>query len=656
MNDLATLSDAELTALYQQAAPQPTSFANAYSRAAARSLTANLFDELVGLAEAGGRAPDSAEPLGLGNIIRGGYRRMTGDETAGRLYGEATARERAASKKAETDQPGATLAGELTGAFALPLGAAIRAPTLGARMVQGAGVGAAYGGASGFGEGEGLGDSAGRAAFGTGAGGLLGGLGVPIVEGAIKGVGALASYPINAVRGAINPTGAAERAIGRAYGEATQADPRGLNRLRPAELTPGGPATVMDVLGQPGRDLARSAANISGGARDTLNQTLNERFESQGGRLTGWLRSTFHFPDVHSQQAAIKQAAQQVNRPAYGKAFQNPNAASVWDEGFEQMAQAPVMQEAIRGAMVNAKNEAAKMGFTPPRNPFKADADGRIRLMPDKDGNPITPSLQFWDVVKKNLDKMNSRESQFWAQTLRDRLDDIVPDYGVARAGAAHFFKARDAMEAGQNFVAMNFAIPQTRTALAKMTATERQLFQDGFVSRLVETIEAVPDRADVVRRLYNSTAAKDKIQLALGTDRARELEAMLRVEGIMQQSLRAVQGNSTTVLQAVTAGLAGAGGGGWLGFDPTTSGALAAVATAGKRGVDMRVAGRIAELLTSKDPAVFQRGIQMLARNNTMMNRLRAMDSGAARLSSGQASGASLPMSAAGIGRADED
>ena len=148
-----------------------------------------------------------------------------------------------------------------------------------------------------------------------------------------------------------------------------------------------------------------------------------------------------------------------------------------------------------------------------------------------------------------------------------------------------------------------------------------------------------------------------EKIQIALGPQRAGELEAMLRVENIMQQGLRGVQGNSTTAAQIATLGLAGAAGGGAIGWDPTTAGASGlglALATAGKKGLDQRVANRIAQILTSNDPAVLRRGAQMFANNQRLMNVLRTLDSGAIRVGAQQIR---FPIpQAAGIGRAEDE
>lgn len=629
---------------------------DAFARGLANTATFNFADELTGLGTAGmeGTNQESLNPLEshpIANIVRGGYRKFTGALGAQEAYERGQQESRTATKQAEADQPAASIAGNVAGALTLPVGAALKAPTLFGRIWRGSAVGSGVGAASGVGEGEGFADRAAKGATGALVGGAIGGGGVPVIEGAVRGASLLASKPVGMVRAALDPQGAAERAIGRAGQEAERADPNAVNRLLPGQM--GGPATVLDTLGQPGRNLARSAANISGEAKDVLSQTLDPRFEEQVPRLVNWLRSKFNYPDAHAQQQAIEATGKAVNNPAYATARRD-GIGGVWDQELAELSQAPPMQDAIKAAIRQAQTKSAP-----------DVAQGAAALTARWMSPQGKPTIEFWDLVKRQVDQeinvakragRNEDVSDLMGikSTLVGKLDAAVPSYAQARQGAAGFFRAENALEAGQNFVTENFAIPQTRQALSRMSQSERKLFEDGFVSRFVETLQKIPDRADVVRRIFNSPEAKAKFEVALGPQRAAEFEAMLRVENIMQQGLRGVQGNSTTVMQLAGVGLAGATGGGLLGFDPTASGLASALAAAGKRGVDQRVARRVADLLTSNDPAVIQRGAQAIAASPRLMGVLRTLDSGAARIGGQQAPKNLLP-TASGA-RADSD
>jgi hypothetical protein len=652
-------------------APPPTSTTEAGARSAAIGVTANFYDELRGLMEAGGLNPK--DPASLGALLSGAYKYWTGDEKAAEKYDMTVARERGLTQKAEADQPVASITGNIVGGAILPLGAAARGASLAERATQGARVGAAVGGLSGVGAGE---DTAGRVvggAVGAGAGAALGAAVPAVVEGAVR-TGRAASVPIaNAVRGIRDPEGEAARRVALGLQRDIQADPQAAQRLTPAEfgasVQSGGPATIMDLGGETTRALARSAANTSPEGRGVLNRAINDRFEGQTGRVTTWLNDTFNFPNATAQQEALEQTARAVNRGAYARAYNDRGAQSLWDGTFEQISQAPVVQDAIRGATRTGGNQAAAQGFTPIRNPFRFDEQSQRMVLADPN---VRPNLQFWDHVKRNLDdtvtklqrtgeNSAARDAIQLRTALLGHIDNQVPAFAQARAGAAHFFGAENALEAGQNFVMQNFAAPATRRALANMTPTERQLFQDGFVSRYIETLNRVGDRRSILNQIGANPAAREKLTIALGPQRATELEAGLRAEGIMDFARGAVQGNSTTARQLTELGLAGGTYGIGTGFDimnPNPSALMSAAlvygAARGRTRINENLARHVAELLVSNDPRHVIRGVQMVSRNQNMLNSLRSFDQGLSRVSSQQAPGVPA-LQAAGVSRAED-
>lgn len=473
----------------------------------------------------------------------------------------------------------------------------------------------------------------------------------PVTAGAVGGaVGAVSPaggrlvnakvvQPIsNVIRGIRDPAAEAERIVAGGIDRDIRNSDRGLTlQEMQAAKSEGQPAMLMDAGGETTRGIARSAANVSPEGRATLTRAIDERFESQSPRLGEWLQKTFHYPNADAQQDALDKIARTVNRPNYAKAY-SEGANLRWSEGFEQISQAPVVQDAIRKAMVSAKNDAAKLGFTPPKNPFQFDEGGRLRLKTDANGNRMEPNLQFWDIVKRNLDKTGTPEARDWSRILREHLDMLVPSYGTARAGAARFFGAGDALEAGQNFVgaSQKFGLPAARKQLAKMSPDERQLFQDGYVSRLIETIDKNPDRRSIVNKIAVSPAAKEELNVALGRERAGEVLGRLHIENIMDLARPAVEGNSTTVRQLVELGLAtGVGGYDSYTGDPQAlmHAALVWGAARGHRVIDERVAKEVAKLLVSNDVGKLQKGLRILTRNQNMMGAIRNADAGLAAI-----------------------
>lgn len=632
---------------------------NAGARGVAQGLTANFGDEIRGLVEASGANPD--EPASVYKLLSGALKYWGGDTDAKKRYDETTTRERAETAAAEAQHPIASTVGNIAGAVALPLGAAANAATLPARIGRGAAVGAGLGAVSGVGEGQGFVDSASRAVTGAAIGGALGGAAPAVIEGAVRGGRALAAPIANAVRGVRNVDDEAARRVALSVQRDMQADPGAASRLTPAEFAAsrqsGGPATVMDIGGETTRALARSAANTSPEGRAALSRTINDRFEGQTDRVTGWLRNTFHFPDADAQARAISDVSKTVNKPAYAKAYQQ-GRAGIWDDELSELSQAPVVQDAVTAAIKQAQNKSAG-----------GQLNGSTLARWSNDGKP---TLEFWDLVKRQLDqeinvaKRAGRDEDVGTltevkNTILQKLDDAVPDYAKARAGAAHFFGAENALDAGKKFVSNSMSATEARRGLSKMSPQERQLFQDGFVSEYIDNISKIGDRRSVLNKIAESPAAREKLNIAIGPQKAAELESGLRVEGIMDLARNAVQGNSTTARQLAELGLAGGTygigtGGDVLNPSPSAlmNAALVYGAARGKNKINENVSRKVAELLTSSDPTKLLQGIRVVAHNQNLFNSLRSADRGLARIGGEQAPNG-IAVQAAGVGRADD-
>jgi hypothetical protein len=641
----------------EQQGPQqpPPSRMDAFGRGFVQAGSFGFRDELAGLAAAGGAPPaeeQTADPaLALFHLARGTYRRLTGDPSAEAAYNAEVERQRAETKRFEEQQPGASLAGQVVGAVAVPL-PALRAATLPGRALQAAGIGAATGALSGAGEAEGGLAERGRGALTGGfIGGVAGGVAAPVLEGGIAAGRYFAGKPIELLRSTFRPDAQAERAIGRAYQQAVEADPVAARRLALGELGPGSPAVVADVLGQPGRNLSRSAANLSGQAADVIDQTVQPRGAAQSLRFSDWFRQFSNYPDVHSAQEAIDLAERTGNRANYGAAMKAGDFP-IRSDFLERITSAPPVQRAMKAAAEAQQTRAVSEGYGGFRSPVTITADGQVVFNRGPGGVPTYPNLAFWDATRKQISDAARAAGRAGrndeadvlgnlARSLNNELDTIVPSYQTARQGAAQFFGEENALKAGAKFVGQDFNMAQTRAVLNKMSDPERKLFQDGFVSRMLEELgrhERVMNRPQLVQRLFESPAAKERIELVLGPDRARELRAMLHVENIMQQAQLATRGQSTTVQQAIGAGLAGATGGYYGGYDPTSSGLLTALTVFSKNRLDQRVANRVATMLMSHDPKVVDRGVKMIANNERFMRVLQEADSAATRVAGTQA------------------
>jgi hypothetical protein len=476
----------------------------------------------------------------------------------------------------------------------------------------------------------------------------------PITAGGIGGlVGALspaagrvvnaATRPVqNTIRGIRDPGAEAERRVAGAIDKDIRNNDRGMSlQEMQAAKAEGQPTMLMDAGGETTRALARSAANTSPEGRSELSRTIDARFESQAPRLAGWLQKTFHYPNADAQQEALDHVAKTVNRPAYAKAYREGDR-DIMSPELDRLMGSPALVDAMRRASISGKDRAITQGVGAMRQGVTVE-NGMVNFTKGKTGVPTYPNLAFWDATKRELDDATNKAMRSGAKeeastltdltkSLRKELDNLVPSYADARAGAAKFFGADNAIEAGQNFVgaSQKFGIPAVRRQLAKMSPNERQLFQDGYVSRLVETIEKTGDRRSVLNKIMQSPAAREEMNIALGPARAKEVEGRLRIEGIMDLARPAVQGNSTTARQLVELGLAG-GVGGYDSYkgDPQAvmHAALVYGAARGHRVVDERVARQVAKLLASDNVGQLQKGLRILTANKNMMGAIRNAD-----------------------------
>ena len=522
---------------------------------------------------------------------------------------------------------GAGTVGGLVGSVAaLPVAPAA---SLGARMAQGAGIGAATSGVAELADSKNIG-SAGLAALG---GAALGGVAPPIVEGAAKAIGAAAGGVGRQVRSLINAEGEAGRRVADALRRDAQVGGTQLDEAALANAQAAGqPAVVADMGGETTRGLARSAANTSPEARQALKSVTDARFESQAPRVADFVHNLGSGQDAFTTREALKEAAARANRPAYVKAYAQ-GANGVWNDALSQLAQAPDVAAAIKQATRTGANKAAAEGFRPVKNPFTVADTGEVSL-----AGEAVPTLQFWDHVKRNLDdRISSLQRSGENSAARDaielrsqlvaNLDSAAPAYAEARAGAAKFFGAQDALEAGQKFVTAAGKNSEYAASIAKMSAPEKKLFADGFASQLASKVSETGDRRSVLNSIFNSGPARQRVAMALGADKAREFEAFLRVETMMDGLRTAVQGNSTTARQLVEAGLAG-GAVGALSADNFSGGAmLGAIARAGKMRIDANVAKRVGEMLASNDPEVFKRAVRMVAKSDSLMDFIKKAD-----------------------------
>lgn len=568
-----------------------------------------------------------------------------------RMRGELTS--------AQEQNPKSYLTGELGAAIATPVGGSLKAATTAGRIAKGARAGATQGGLYGAGGAVSEGKDIGDVLIDAGKGAAVG-----------AGLGTAGAGAMEIGRGVVNKGREVWRGVRDVDAEAARKILGGLETdwekgpaldvaARDAARRAGTPTAIIDAGRGVTRDLARSSGNRSGEAWETLNDYTSKRFGGQGERIAKYIERIFggrlNAPDEASllEDAYLKQA-----RPKYAKAYRDGDRPIISAE-LERLMGAPEIEEAMKKAIPHGKTRAIVEGFGGFRSPATVTKDGRLVWHKGSSGVPTYPNIQFWDYTQRMLSdmvekaKLRGQKEEFAAISqlhlqLNKELDRLVPSFKKARLGAAKYFAAKDATEAGKNFVMMNKDPNEARAAFREMTPAEKEMFARGFANELVLRILGAGDRANVLDKVFiNSGLARQKIQLAIGPQRARELEALLRAETVVDEARKAL-GNSTTARQLKQLGMAGghaAGGGGAVAayeslkegdFNPKhiLLGALTVgAARHGAHVVDERVARRIAEMLVSNDPALLAKGVKIAAGNPRIFDALRYATQAVARL-----------------------
>lgn len=589
-------------------------------------------------------------------------------EIGGRLTGQnpAQMRDELAQRRAarESQYPASALSGNLAGAIGAT--GAVGSTAVGAR---GLGiVGESLLGKSGASAVSsmaiGAADTAARGgdAFDVAQNGLISGAiggAIPVVGAGVRaGLGAAADRAAPIVNSIRFPEEEAQRRLGSAFLRDRQAAPQ--NMLSPfdervSQIT-GVPLINADRGGETTRALARSVANQSPEARAIIEKTASDRFGAQSQRATDFVKLiTGGAVDDIGYQQAIKDAARYVNKPRYEKAFDSSSAQQMFSPELQELMQSPAIQRAARMATARSANRGAVEGFKAVENPFHQAPDGAFKLRQKADGTLIAPTLRFWDQVKRNLDSDIGKAQRAGDNTLFAdltalknklvaNLDEAVPEYRAARQGAASYFDAEDAIEAGKKFATSPRSIPEARRAFEKFSPPEKAAFQTGFASELIDRIKASGDRTNVINQVFKSQAAREQMELVFGPQKLRQIEAYVRVEDIADR-LRGALGNSTTARQLVELGIgAGSGfavtGGDWKG---ALGGALVAKGARNlTQRADAKVMERVAELLTRDDPKAIQAAVRHATQSPAFMRALEQWSGLLAAPARGAALGAS--------------
>lgn len=489
--------------------------------------------------------------FGFGDKIAAGIRAPFTDKT----YEEELAANRAGTQAARNRAGSAAYGADIASALLLPrapvaaatttTGILPRAGRFVTGVAKGGAAGAGYGAVNALGHDQDVGEGA--------ATGLVFGAAVPVVGSVLSAAGKAVKPAVDAVRARTNPSGYASQKI------AERLSSGGMSVERASQRAAGQNITLADAGGDSTRGLLRTATNIPGPARDSVNARLTMRQFGQGDRLKSAISQTFADPDGYLvAKDAIAAEAKRIAAPLYKRAYETPVHFS---ETLEGILNTPAGKAALSRAEQLAANEQV-----PFQQLFVNVADNgsaTVRRVPDTRG---------WDYIKRAMDDIIDSQTDPITKKvtnegriitgLKNRMlgeiDRLNPAYKAARQAYAGQAQLDEALEAGRDvFKASPEAFKRT---VAGMTEAQKASARIGAAETLRAQIDAAGVTNNAILRIFSKPQQMRNLQTLFETpQKFAEFRKAIWAEARKRGTYDAVKGNSTTVRQA--ADMAEAGG-----------------------------------------------------------------------------------------------
>ena len=522
---------------------------------------------------AAARSAGNAATFGFGDEIRAAGNSLTGvgGEQGFDSYGDNLKRQEARTKFDKATRTTATTLGTVGGSVAGGAGVVKsglnllkNAKTLPQAIGLASADGTLYGALSGAGHAEqgerlsgGTRGAISGGIVGAGSTALLGG--APVLAGAVKSkiqqnIGTLESQATARIASALKGNPQAATALD--------------------DL--GSESALMDVMGERGRAMARSASNASPEAREALEGFSNTRMAGQPDRLTDKLLAASGLKNPQSVDE-IMGAAQAQARPNINQAYEKARALGhdINPAQFDDIFQSQIASKANKSGQRLAQERLI--------------AEGGV-------GKPS--QLSVLDETKKTLDGLGQPNlgqpqtneqaiASLLAKRVRDRTDQALPEYGGARQLAQNLRQQEDAISLGAQG-----AKPRVASDFSRQVGDVSPEFKgdvaQGYASGKIDQILNKRSTAGVTDALFGSPRQQEALRSALGP-RAAGVEGQITIEKAFANTHKALTGNSTTARQMAEMGLSSATGAG-LGYaaggDMQSAGAGAIAGALMRKGV----------------------------------------------------------------------
>ena len=543
-----------------------------------------------------------------------GLSALTGDgpTALGEAYDQQRAQFLRDKAMYEEQYPKTAIAGEIVGGVVTGgagVKAALNAPSLLRGVARGAGIGAGQAGAYGFLDTDGaLSDRLSAGLDDAKIGAAIGVAG-PVLERALPYVG----RGISAARDAVDfSAGHAGRMAERDFVKAATmdrlaaaragiTDPRHQKFMDEAQLARADDLyqspTAADMGGETLRQTIRRGVEGDTEAAGMFETVARQRQADASERISDTVSemlrpgSTRNGANAVDDLNLMRSVGSLTNEGLYRRAFDAAGAEDIFNGRLRRLTGSEAVQSAMAKAAKEHAEDRVSRGLANDAPVFKVGDDGLMDVDRAVGGKP---SLEYWDRVGKLLradaeaardqfgkaTHTTSRINSFRDQILNEldnatRVSGGDSLYKAARNNAREFFGHEDAYTAGLKSFGQTDVMDSavTKNAFAKMSDHDRALFGHGYTQSLVEKLANTPDAADV-EKLLNNAGTRKRLRMALGDDRADEVEMFLKREGMIRQTNMMAQQAAKTArnsdmmrqISGLGGDMAGVIGGAWVG------------------------------------------------------------------------------------------
>jgi hypothetical protein len=350
----------------------------------------------------------------------------------------------------------------------------------------------------------------------------------------------LASSAIQRVGGWTGAYSPVMRAADHAHGYVS-------NLLNAADMAPedlvqasgqsfGKPLTAAEAIGPTGQAALTALGRRAGATPGALSAQLSERAAGTNDRLLGdyAAASGIHPEAAQGDIDALVEQGRANARPLYTKALSTPGP--VWNDDLRQLAQRPVIQNAINSVSEDLKNAGTKPGvFGLPSGP---------------DDQTLMPTAEAWDMVKKRLGAAVDRDPfgkvipdsispknysiNKANSALTGTLKDAIPGYGDALSESGDYLSLQKAFQNGQKFIlSPTVTAKQVADHLSGLSDAEAEAFKGGAANQLFNKAQNNQLHASV----FDRPILRQKMTAMLGDDPGNTFLDKMAVESKMAKT-----------------------------------------------------------------------------------------------------------------------